>query len=96
MSYSKAEEQSLRDSAPITKEIAEQLASQFGKPLRSVISKAVSLKIYKKAERQSVDKTRKTDLVRSIEKGLALRSGELEGLENGRGTALSLLLISIQ
>ena len=96
MSYSKAEEQSLRDSAPITKEIAEQLACQFGKPLRSVISKAVSLKIYKKAERQSVDKTRKTDLVRSIEKGLALRSGELEGLENGRGTALSLLLISIQ
>ena len=49
MSYSKAEEQSLRDAAPITKEIAENLASQFGKPLRSVISKAVSLKIYKKA-----------------------------------------------
>ena len=62
----------------------------------AIISKAVSLKIYKKAERQSVDKTRKTDLVRSIEKGLALRSGELEGLENGRGTALSLLLMSIQ
>jgi len=95
MSYSKAEEQSLRDAAPITKEIAENLASQFGKPLRSVISKAVSLKIYKKAERQSVDKTRKTDLIRSIEKGLALQSGELEGLENGRGTALSKLLISI-
>ena len=96
MSYSKAEEQSLRDAAPITKEIAENLASQFGKPLRSVISKAVSLKIYEKAKRQSVDKTRKTDLVRSIEKGLAMRSGELEGLENGRGTALSLLLINIR
>ena len=96
MSYSKAEEQSLRDNAHITKETAEQLASQFGKPLRSVISKAVSLKIYKKAERQSVDKTRKTDLVRSIEKGLALRSGELEGLENGRGTALNILLMSIR
>lgn len=96
MSYSKAEEQALRDNAPITKEIAEQLASQFGKPMRSVISKAVSLKLYKKAERQSVDKTRKTDLVRSIEKGLAMREGELEGLENGRGTALSLLLINIQ
>jgi citrate lyase gamma subunit len=96
MSYSKAEEKNLIDSAPITKEIAEQLASQFGKPIRSVISKAVSLKIYEKATRQTVDKTRKTDLVRSIEKGLAMRSGELEGLENGRGTALSLLLINIR
>ena len=34
MSYSKAEEKNLIDSAPITKEIAEQLASQFGKPSR--------------------------------------------------------------
>lgn len=96
MSYSKAEEQTLRDNAPITKEIAEELASQFGKPIRSVISKAVSLKLYKKTERQTVDKTRKADLVRAIEKGLAMRQGELEGLENGRGTALSLLLMNIK
>jgi citrate lyase gamma subunit len=96
MSYSKAEEQTLRDNAPITKDVAEQLASQFGKPIRSVISKAVSLKLYKKTERQTVDKTRKADLVRAIEKGLAMRQGELEGLENGRGTALSLLLMNIK
>ena len=96
MSYSKAEEQTLRDNAPITKDVAERLASQFGKPIRSVISKAVSLKLYKKTERQTVDKTRKADLVRAIEKGLAMRQGELEGLENGRGTALSLLLMNIK
>jgi|TARA_R100000084_G_scaffold106776_1_gene65454 citrate lyase gamma subunit len=96
MSYSKAEEQTLRDNAPITKDVAEELASQFGKPIRSVISKAVSLKLYKKTERQTVDKTRKADLVRAIEKGLAMRQGELEGLENGRGTALSLLLMNIK
>tara|TARA_Y100001951_G_scaffold93930_1_gene90001 strand:+ start:52 stop:342 length:291 start_codon:yes stop_codon:yes gene_type:complete len=96
MSYSKTEEQTLRDNAPITKEKAEHLASQFGKPLRSVISKAVSLKLYEKAIRQTVKVTHKVDLVRDIEKALAMRKGELEGLENGRGTALSLLLMNIR
>ena len=96
MSYGKTEEQTLLKSAPITLEIAETLASQFGKTTRSVISKAVSLKIYAKAQRSTVDKTRKADYVRAIEKGLAMREGELEGLENGRGTALSLLLMNIR
>ncbi len=96
MSYTKTEVAELNNSAPITLEIAERLASQFGKTTRSVVSKAVSLKLYKKAERRTVDKTRKADYVRAIEKGLAMREGELEGLENGRGTALSLLLMSIR
>ena len=100
MSYSKNEEMVLRSydlkNNPITKEIAEKLATQFGKPTRSVISKAVSLKLYKKAERQTVDKTRKADTVRAIEKALAIREGDLEGLENGRGSALSVLLMSIR
>ena len=77
-------------------EKAEKLASQLGKTTRSVISKAVTLKIYEKAQRQTVDRTRKADYVRAIEKGLAMREGELEGLENGRGTALSLLLMNIR
>jgi hypothetical protein len=96
MSYSKNELAELNKSAPITLEKAEKLASQLGKTTRSVISKAVTLKIYEKAQRQTVDRTRKADYVRAIEKGLAMREGELEGLENGRGTALSLLLMNIR
>ena len=44
MSYTKAEEQSIRDNAPVTYETAELLASQFGKTVRSVVSKYVCLK----------------------------------------------------
>ena len=43
MSYTKAEEQSIRDNAPVTYENAEQLANQFGRTVRSVVSKSVSL-----------------------------------------------------
>jgi len=100
MSYSKNEEMVLRSynlkDNPITKEIAEKLATQFGKSKRSVISKAVSLKLYKKAERTYVDSTSKVETVRAIEKALAIETGDLEGLQNGRGTALSVLLMSIR
>ncbi len=100
MSYSKNEEMVLRSynlkDNPITKEIAEKLADQLDKSYRSIISKAVALNVYKKAERLTVDKTRKTDTVRAIEKALAIREGDLEGLENGRGSALSVLLMSIR
>lgn len=97
MSYTKAEEQSIRDNAPVTLEVAERLASQFGKTTRSVISKSVMLKVYKaKPKAFPKDRSTKADTVRAIEKALAIAEGDLEGLENGRGTALNILLMSIR
>ena len=97
MSYTKAEEQIIRDNEPVTLEVAERLGSQFGKTTRSVISKSVMLKVYKaKPKAFPQDRATKADTVRAIEKALALGKGELEGLENGRGTALNILLMSIR
>ena len=92
MSYTKAEEQSIRDNAPVTYEKAEQLASNFGKTVRSVISKSVSLKVYQKREQsQKIDRPQKKDTVRAIEKTFGLREGELQGLTNARGETLGTL-----
>tara|TARA_Y100001973_G_scaffold2205_1_gene3274 strand:- start:3879 stop:4184 length:306 start_codon:yes stop_codon:yes gene_type:complete len=92
MSYTKAEEQSIRNNAPITYEKAEQLASNFGKTVRSVISKSVSLKVYQKREQsQKIDRPQKKDTVRAIEKTFGLREGELQGLTNARGETLGTL-----
>ena len=97
MSYTKAEEQTIRENEPVTLEVATRLASQFGKSTRSVISKSVMLKVYKaKPKAFPKDRITKADTVRAIEKALALGKGELEGLENGRGTALNILLMSIR
>ena len=38
------------DRSPITRSVADDLAAEFGLPVRSVISKAVLLGLYKKAE----------------------------------------------
>ena len=92
MSYTKAEEQSIRDNAPVTYETAELLASQFGKTVRSVVSKSVSLKVYQKREQsRSVTKPQKKDTVRAIEKTFSLGEGELQGLTNARGETLNKL-----
>ena len=80
MSYTKAEEQIIRDNEPVTLEVAERLGSQFGKTTRSVISKSVMLKVYKaKPKAFPQDRATKADTVRAIEKALALGKGELEG-----------------
>ena len=92
MSYTKAEEQSIRDNAPVTYEKAEELASQFGKTIRSVVSKSVSLKVYQKREQtQKADRPQKKDTVRAIEKTFGLREGDLQGLTNARGETLGVL-----
>ncbi len=92
MSYTKAEEQIIRDNEPVTYEIAEQLSSQFGKTVRSVISKSVSLKVYQKREQaQKIDRPQKKDTVRAIERTFGLREGELQGLTNARGETLGAL-----
>jgi len=85
----KAEEQSIRDNAPVTYEKAEELASQFGKTIRSVVSKSVSLKVYQKREQsRSVTKPQKKDTIRAIEKTFGCEQGRLDGLANARGETL--------
>ena len=89
MSYTKAEEQSIRDNAPVTYEKAEQLANQFGRTVRSVVSKSVSLKVYQKREQsRSVTKPQKKDTIRAIEKTFGCEQGRLDGLTNARGETL--------
>ena len=92
MSYTKAEEQTIRENEPVTYEKAEQLASNFGKTVRSVISKSVSLKVYQKREQaQKIERPQKKDTVRAIERTFGLREGELQGLTNARGETLGVL-----
>ena len=52
MPYTLNQEQKIRQSAPVNKEIAEKLASEFGVTVRSVISKTISMKVpYIKSKR---------------------------------------------
>ena len=92
MSYTQKEEQIIRNNNPVTYEKAEELASQFGKTVRSVISKAGSLEVYQKRQKPlKVDRPQKKDTVRSIEKVFGLEVGELQGLNNARGDTLNVL-----
>ena len=89
MSYTKAEEQSIRDNAPVTYEKAEQLANQFGRTVRSVVSKSVSLKVYQKREQsRSVTKPQKIDTIKEIENSFGVSEGTLDGLINAKGETL--------
>ena len=89
MSYTKAEEQSIRDNAPVPYETAEQLANQFGRTVRSVVSKSVSLKVYQKREQsRSVTKPQKIDTIKEIEKSFGVSEGTLDGLINAKGETL--------
>ena len=81
--------------SPITRSVADDLAAEFGLPVRSVISKAVLLGLYKKAEaKASSSRTTKAEMVQSIEK--ALQGENLDGLEGASMRSLSALLMSIQ
>ena len=81
--------------SPITRNVADDLAAEFGLPVRSVISKAVLLGLYKKAEaKASSSRTTKAEMVQSIEK--ALQGENLDGLEGASMRSLSALLMSIQ
>ena len=93
-SYTNAMEQRIIDSKPVTRSVAETLASDFGLSVRSVISKAVGLKVYEKPVKVSASaKSTKKDLVRAIEN--ALQGESLDGLENASAASLSALLMSI-
>ena len=82
------------EQSPITREIANSLAAEFGLPVRSVISKAVLLGLYKKAEVKTSSRSTKAEMVKAIEK--ALQGESLEGLEGASMRSLSALLMSIQ
>ena len=80
--------------SPITRSVADDLAAEFGLPVRSVISKAVLLGLYKKAEANaSSSRTTKAEMVKAIEK--ALQGENLDGLEGASMRSLSALLMSI-
>ena len=81
--------------SPITRSVADDLAAEFGLPVRSVISKAVLLGLYQKAEaKASSSRTTKAEMVQAIEK--ALQGESLDGLEGASMRSLSALLMSIQ
>ena len=80
--------------SPITRSVADDLAAEFGLPVRSVTSKAVLLGLYKKAEaKASSSRTTKAEMVQAIEK--ALQGENLDGLEGASMRSLSALLMSI-
>ena len=80
--------------SPITRSVADDLAAAFGLPVRSVISQAVLLGLYKKAEaKASSSRTTKAEMVKAIEK--ALQGESLDGLEGASMRSLSALLMSI-
>ena len=95
MSYTTKQEQRLQDAAPITKDSAEFFASEFGVSTRSVISKAVMLKIYQKApaRAKATAKPTKADMVAEI--GQALNAEQDKELANAPMAALVTLLMSI-
>ena len=79
MPYTLAQENIIRKSAPVNKEIAEKLASKFGVSTRSVISKTISLKVpYVKEQRAPAQaKVRKVTVVRQIETVLGVQCPSL-------------------
>ena len=80
--------------SPITRSVADDLAAEFGLPVRSVISKAVLLGLNKKAEEKaSSSRTTKAEMVKAIEN--ALQGENLDGLEGASMRSLSALLMSI-
>ena len=84
----------MMDSAPITRAVADSLASEFGLSVRSVISKAVLLGLYQKPEAKTASaKSTKKELVEAIEK--ALQGESLDGLEGATTRSLSALLMGI-
>ena len=94
MPYTLNQEQKIRNSAPVNKEIAEKLASEFGVTTRSVISKAISMKVeYHKEEKATAQaKVRKAEVVRQIESALGV---ECNSLVNANAKDLATLLDAV-
>ena len=83
--------------APLNLDKAKDLASAFGVSHRSVISKAISLGVqYNKAAKPTASiKASKLDTVNAIAKGLNMPVADLDGLQNGKASALNNLLMNI-
>ena len=80
--------------SPITRSVADDLAAEFGLPVRSVISKAVLLGLYQKPEAKAkASRSTKAEMVKAIE--TALQGENLDGLEGASADSLSRLLMSI-
>ena len=94
MAYSSIQEQKIRDAAPIDKAVAEKLASEFGVTLRSVISKAINMKVeYIKEERAPAQaKVLKSQMVKDIEKALGIQA---HSLVNANAKDLATLLDAV-
>ena len=100
MNYTKAQEDEMRESSPISYDVAVVLAEKFGKKLRSVIAKACSLDGVVYVARERVTKNgsavvRKAEMVESIAKSLATDE-DLSGLEKATKSALDALMRSIR
>tara|TARA_R100001594_G_scaffold40167_1_gene72010 strand:+ start:177 stop:464 length:288 start_codon:yes stop_codon:yes gene_type:complete len=94
MPYSKNQEMIIRQSAPVDKQIAEKLASEFGVSTRSVISKAISMKVpyIKEVRKASQPVVRKAEVVRQIESALSI---ECSSLVNANAKDLATLLDAV-
>ena len=100
MNYTKAQEDEMRESSPISYDVAVVLAEKFGKKLRSVIAKACSLDGVVYVARERVTKNgsavvRKAEMVESIAKSLATDE-DLTGLEKATKSSLDALMRSIR
>ena len=100
MNYTKAQEDEMRESSPISYDVAVVLAEKFGKKLRSVIAKACSMDGVVYVARERVAKNgsaivRKAEMVESIAKSLATDE-DLSGLEKATKSSLDALMRSIR
>ena len=100
INYTKAQESEIRESSPISYDVAGVLAERFGKKLRSVIAKACSLDGVVYVARERVAKNgsaivRKAEMVESIAKSLATDE-DLTGLEKATKSSLDALMRSIR
>ncbi len=94
MAYTSIQEKRIRESAPVNKAKAEKLASEFGVTVRSVISKAISMKVeyIKEVRAPAQAKVRKVEVVRQIETALGI---EVNSLVNANAKDLATLLDAV-
>ena len=95
MPYTLAQENTIRKSAPVNKEVAQKLASKFGVSTRSVISKTISMKVpYVKEVRVPRETSvRKAEVVTQIE---ALLRIQAPSLVNAKAVDLATLLAAVK
>ena len=90
--FTPAQEQAIRDAAPLNQAKSRELAAQFGKTERSVTAKAVRMGVaYERkqpATKSGAPVERKEAIVAQI---ASLVSGNLDGLEKAPKTALQVL-----